>query len=98
MDDALDLDRRDVVGERWRTGGLQRRRHRVDGMIGGDGDREDARLGNDGGVTGDAGLQPAGEHIACVQRKNGYRFDMGARALCDTSAAVSSAVMSVSWR
>ena len=61
VDFALDLDGGgDVVGGLlWRMGGLQRRRLRTGAITGGDGDREDARLGNDGGVTGGAGLQPA---------------------------------------
>ena len=90
VDDLLDLDwGGEVVGDVLRRmGGLQRRRLWVGAIVGGDGDREDARLGDDGGVTGGAGLQPAGEHIACVQRKDGYRFDMGARALSNASAAV----------
>ena len=83
---ALDLDR-DFTGDRRRIGGLQRRRLRIDGRIGGDGDRA-IRSGDDGGVTGGAGQRPAGEHISCVQRKNCYRFDMGARALSNASASV----------
>ena len=91
---ALDLDR-DVVGDFRRMGGLQRRRLRTDGRVGGDGDREDARLGDDGGVTGGAGPQLAGEHIACVQGKNGYRFDVSARALSNASAAVKQNIVCV---
>ena len=56
---ALDLDLRDVAGDRWRIGGLQRRRLRIDRRIGGDGDQDDIRPGDDGGVTGGAGQRPA---------------------------------------
>ena len=56
VDDALDLDV--LVGDRWRMGGLQRRRLLLDGSVGGDADREGARPGDDGGVIGGAGLQP----------------------------------------
>ena len=58
---ALDLDRGgDVVGDvLLRMGGLQRRRLRTGAIHGGDGDRDDARLGDDGGVTEGAGPQPA---------------------------------------
>ena len=86
VDDALDLDR--IVGERRRMGGLHRRRLLVDGRIGGDMDREGARLGDDGGVTGGAGQRLAAEHISCVQRKDCYRFDMSARALSNASTSV----------
>ena len=51
-------------------GGLQRRHLRVNGMIGGDGDLEDARLGDDGGVTGGAGQRLAAAHIIYMQRKD----------------------------
>ena len=53
VDDALDLDR--VVGEWRRMGGLHRRRLLLDRSVGGDADREGARPGDDGGVTGGAG-------------------------------------------
>ena len=47
---ALDLDRGgNVVGDvLLRMGGLQRRRLRTGAIHGGDGDRDDARLGDDG--------------------------------------------------
>ena len=51
-------------------------------------DWEDARLGNDGGVTGGCGPQLAVEYIVCVERKNGNWFYMSARALSNASAAV----------
>ena len=57
-------------------------------MIGGDGDLEDARLGDDGGVTGGAGQRLAAVHIVYMQRKNRNRFNVGARALCHASTAV----------
>ena len=83
---ALDLDG-DVVGDFRRMGGLQRRRLLVDGMIGGDGDLEEAP-GDDGGVTGGAGQRLAAECIVYMQRKNRNRFNVGARALCHASTAV----------
>ena len=57
-------------------------------MIGGDGDLEDARLGDDGGVTGGAGQRLAGAHIVYMQRKNRNRFNVGARALSYASTSV----------
>ena len=61
VDLALDLDGGgDVVGGSFRRmGGLQRRRLRTGAITGGNWDREDARLGGDGGVTAGAGQQPA---------------------------------------
>ena len=53
VDDALDLDR--VAGDFRRMGGLHKRRLLTDGSVGGDADREGARPGDGGGVTGDAG-------------------------------------------
>ena len=44
-------------------GGLHRRRLLVDGRIGGDADREGARLGDDGGVIGGAGQRLDAAHI-----------------------------------
>merc|ERR1711872_283960 len=92
---ALDLDLRDVAGDRRRIGGLQRRRLRVNGRIGGDGDRGDIRSGDDGGVTGGAGQWLAAEHISCVQRKDCYRFDMSARALSNASTSVERNIISI---
>ena len=69
-------------------GGLQRRRLRVDGMIGGDGDLEDARLGEDGGVTGGAGQRLAAEYIVYMQRKYCNRFNMRTCALSYASTTV----------
>ena len=61
VDVAFDLEwDGDVVGDVFlRMGGLQRWRLRTGAIHGGDGDREDARLGDDGGVTGGAGPQRA---------------------------------------
>ena len=87
IDEALDLDR-DVVGDRRRMGGLQRRRLLVDGMIGGDGDLEDARLGDDGGVTGSAGQRLDAAHIVYMQRKGSDWFNVCACALGYASTAV----------
>ena len=84
---ALDLDR-DVVGDLRRMGGLQRRRLLVDGMIGGDGDREDARLGDNGGVTGSAGQRLDAAHIVYMQRKGSDWFNVCACALGYASTAV----------
>jgi len=86
VDDALDLDR--VVGERRRMGGLHSRRLLLDGRIGGDPDREGARLGDDGGVTGSAGQRPDAAHIVYMQRKGSDWFNMSARALSYASTAV----------
>ena len=62
VDLALDLegDVSGVVGDVFRRMGRLHRRRRPNGVIlGGNGDGEDARLGDDGGVTPDDGLQPA---------------------------------------
>ena len=91
---ALDLDLRDIVGDRRRIGGLQRRRLRTEGRIGGDGDRLDFRSGDDGGVIG-CGQRPAARCISCVKRKNGNGFNMSARALGDASTSVERDVISV---
>ena len=69
-------------------GGLQRRRLRVDGMIGGDGDLEDARLGDDGGVTGGAGQRLAAVHIVYMQRKDCNWFNVCTCALGYASTTV----------
>ena len=95
VDEALDLDLLDVVGDRRRIGGLQRRRLRTDGRIGGDGDRVDFRSGDDGGVIGGGGQRLAARYIACVQRKDCYRFYMSARALSNASTSVERDVISV---
>ena len=86
VDDALDLDR--VAGERRRMGGLHNRRLRLDGRIGGDSDRERARLGDDGGVIGDAGQRLDAAHIVYMQRKGSDWFNVSARALSYASTAV----------
>ena len=86
VDDALDLDR--VVGERRRMGGLHSRRLLLDGRVGGDSDREGARLGDDGGVTGSAGQRLDAAHIVYMQRKGSDWFNMSARALSYASTAV----------
>ena len=93
VDDALDLDR--VVGERRRMGGLHRRRLLVDGRIGGDLDREGARLGDDGGVTGGAGQRLAVAHIVYMQRKDCNWFNVCACALGYASTTVKGNVISV---
>ena len=87
VDDALDLDR-NVVGDRRRMGGLQRRRLLVDGVIGGDGDLEDARLGGDGGITGGAGQRLAAECIVYMQRKDRNWFNVCTCALGYASTTV----------
>ena len=79
---------RDVVGDFRRMGGLQRRRLRMDGRIGGDPDRKGARLGDDGGVTGSAGQRLDAAHIVYMQRKGSDRFNVCACALGYASTAV----------
>ena len=62
VDLTLDLkgDAVGVIGDVfWRMGGLHRRRRPNGVVLGGDGDGEVARLGDDGGVILDNGLQPA---------------------------------------
>ena len=91
---ALDLDR-DFAGDRRRIGGLQRRRLRTEGRIGGDGDRVNFRSGDGGGVTEGCGQRLAARYIACVKRKNSNGFNMSARALGDASTSVERDVISV---
>ena len=94
VDEALDFDL-DVAGDRRRRiGGLQRRRLRTEGRIGGDGDRLDFRSGVDGGVIG-CERRPAARCISCVKRKDGNGFNMSARALGDASTSVERDVISV---
>ena len=57
-------------------------------MIGGDGDLEDARLGDDGGVTGSAGQRLDAAHIVCMQRKDSNRFNVRTCALGHASTSV----------
>ena len=86
VDDAFDLDR--VDGERRRMGGLHSRRLLLDGSIGGDIDREGARLGDDGGVIGGAGQRLDAAHIVYMQRKGSDWFNVCACALSYASTAV----------
>ena len=57
-------------------------------MIGGDGDLEDARLGDNGGVTGGAGQRLAAVHIVYMQRKDSNRFNVCTCALGYASTPV----------
>ena len=86
VDDALDLDR--VVGDFRRMGGLHKRRLLTDGSFGGDTDREGARPGDDGGVTGGAGQRLDARYIFCVQGKGSNRFNVCACALSYASTAI----------
>ena len=92
VDDALDLDR--VAGERRRMGGLHNRRL-LDGRVGGDSDREGARLGDDGGVIGGAGQRLDAAHIVYMQRKGSNWFNVCACALSYASTTVKGNVISV---